>query len=45
MIFNTINLDWHTCIKKFEVPLQVANSAQTGQFKESSKFEFETPLY
>jgi hypothetical protein len=20
MIFNTVNLDWHTCIQKFEVP-------------------------
>jgi hypothetical protein len=27
MIFNTVNLDWLTGIKKFEVPLQVENRA------------------
>jgi hypothetical protein len=27
MIFNTVNLDWPTCIKNFEVPIQVANRA------------------
>jgi hypothetical protein len=26
MVFNTVNLDWHTYIQNFEVPLQVEMS-------------------
>jgi hypothetical protein len=33
MIFNTKNLDCLTCIKKFEVPLQVATGTLKGKFK------------
>jgi hypothetical protein len=28
-----MNLDWLTCIKKIEVPLQVANKTYEGKFK------------
>jgi hypothetical protein len=33
MIFNTVNLDYLTCIKKFEVPLQVAIGTKKENLK------------
>jgi hypothetical protein len=36
MILNTRILDWLTCIKKFEVPLQVANRTKKEISKKSS---------
>jgi hypothetical protein len=43
MIFNTMNLDWLTCIQNFEVPLQVENGLKRN-IKKEFKFEFETHL-
>jgi hypothetical protein len=36
MAFKDVKLDSLTCIKKFEVSLQLANRAQIEKFKESS---------
>jgi hypothetical protein len=43
ILFNTVNLDWLTCIPNFEVSLQLANGLNRKIQKEF-KFEFETHL-
>jgi hypothetical protein len=43
MILNTVNLDWLTCIPKFEATLQVANRLKWENPKEF-KFKFENPF-
>jgi hypothetical protein len=37
-MLNTTNLDWLTCIQKFEVPLQVAVRTKKKNSEKSSNF-------
>jgi hypothetical protein len=43
-IFNTTILDWLTCIKNFEVSLQVAKRGLNRIIQKEFKFELETHL-
>jgi hypothetical protein len=43
MIFNIVNLEWLTCIQKFEVPLHVGNRTKKKKNPKRVKFEFESP--